>query len=160
MALIELTTLIAASRELCFDLARSIELHTHSTARTGETAIAGRTSGLLGLGDEVTWRAKHFGVWHTLTSRITAFDRPAYFRDSMVRGAFCHLDHDHHFETHGTGTLMRDVFDFAAPFAALGRLAERLVLRSYLQRFLEERNRHIKAAAESGAWRRFVPPAV
>jgi hypothetical protein len=90
---LELVTAIRAPRERCFDRARSVELHTRSTAATGETAIAGRTRGLLGAGDEVTWRARHFGVWQTPTSRITAYRRPAFFRDSMVRGAFARLDH-------------------------------------------------------------------
>lgn len=119
--------------------------------------MGGRTTGLLGLGEEVTWRARHFGVWQTLTSRITAYERPAYFRDSMVRGAFARLDHDHHFTEDGGDTVMRDVFEFAAPLGVLGRVAERAVLTRYLRRLLEVRNREIKAVAESEAWRRFVP---
>lgn len=157
MTRIELTTRIVAPRELCFDLARSVELHTRSTARSGEVAVGGRTTGLLVLGDEVTWRAKHFGVSQTLTSRITAYDRPIYFRDSMVRGAFAYLHHDHHFLESGNETDMRDVFEFGAPLGVLGWLAERLVLHSYLLRLLEERNREIKAVAESDIWRQFVP---
>src|SRR4029077_18062390 len=88
MPRIELVTHIAGPCERCFDLARSVEVHIRSTASTGERAIAGRTSGLMELGDEVTWQARHFGFQQTLTSRITAFDRPWHFRDSMVRGAF------------------------------------------------------------------------
>ncbi|NJM41916.1 MAG: hypothetical protein HC853_14760 [Anaerolineae bacterium] len=38
-------------------------------------AIAGVTSGLIGLGQEVTWRARHFGIWQSLTVRITEFQR-------------------------------------------------------------------------------------
>jgi ligand-binding SRPBCC domain-containing protein len=108
----------------------------------------------------VTWRAKHFGVWQHLTSRISAYERPRYFRDSMVRGPFARLDHDHHFADDGRGgTIMRDLFDFAAPLGLLGQVAERLVLTRYLGRFLRARNQAIKAAAESDAWRRFVPAA-
>lgn len=51
---------------------------------------------------------------------------------------------------------MRDVFEFAAPCGMLGLPAERLVVRSYLRRFLAEQNRQIKAVAESNAWREFV----
>ena len=167
MPRVTLTTHIRAPSERCFDLSRSVELHLHSTAGTGEVAVGGRTSGLLELGDEVTWRARHFGVPMRLTSRIAAYERPAYFRDSMVRGPFARLDHDHHFADDGHGgTVMRDVFDFAAPLGPLGRLVERVVLTGHLRRFLEARNRAIKAAAESDAWRQFVadgesrPPAV
>ncbi len=66
MTRIELSTHINAPIERCFDLARSIDLHMESTKQTGEQAIAGRTSGLIGLGETVTWRAKHLGVWQTL----------------------------------------------------------------------------------------------
>jgi ligand-binding SRPBCC domain-containing protein len=157
MTRIELRTSIRAPRERCFDLARSVELHVRSTAATGEMAIAGRTSGLLGPGDEVTWRARHFGVRQTLTSRITAYDRPAFFRDSMVRGAFARLDHDHRFTDDGAGgTLMDDVFEFTAPGGLLGRFVERLVLHRYLLRLLLARNEMIKTAAESDAWRAYV----
>jgi ligand-binding SRPBCC domain-containing protein len=156
MARIELVTHIAAPRERCFDLARSVEVHTRSTSATGERAIAGKMAGLLALGDQVTWRARHLGVWQTLTSRITAFDRPAHFRDSMVRGAFARLDHDHFFAGLDGGTVMRDVFDYRAPLGPLGWLAERLFLTRYLRTFLEARNRDIKLVAESSAWKEFV----
>lgn len=149
MPRIELTTLIAAPRERCFDLARSVDLHLKSTAATGERAVAGKTTGLLELGEEVTWRARHFGVWQRLTSRITAYDRPAHFRDSMVRGAFAPFHHDHFFDPTREGhTAMRDVLEFSAPLGPLGRLAERAVLTRYLARFLVERNRCLKAEAE------------
>ena len=148
---------IEAPPERCFDLSRSVELHTHSTGATGERAVGGVTSGLLALGQEVTWRARHLGVWQTLTSRITAYDRPRHFRDSMVRGAFARFDHDHYFEPHGThGTVMRDVFDYAAPLGPLGRVAERLFLTWYMRRFLERRNREIRTAAESDGWAQYV----
>jgi ligand-binding SRPBCC domain-containing protein len=157
VARIDLTTHIAAPRERCFDLARSVELHTQSAAGTGEIAVAGRTRGLLDLGDEVTWQGRHFCIRQTLTSRITAFERPAHFRDTMVRGAFARLEHDHHFtEQAGGGTLMRDVFEFTAPYGVLGVLAERLVLTRYLRRFLVARNETIKRVAESDAWRAFL----
>ena len=158
MARIELSTTIAAPRERCFDLARSVELHVRSTSATGERAVGGRTAGLLGPGDEVTWRAWHLGVRQSLSGRISAYDRPRHFRDTMLRGAFARLVHDHFFdEADGGGTRMRDVLEYAAPLGPLGRLAERLFLTAYLRRFLEARNRELKAVAESDAWRQFVP---
>ena len=148
---------VAAPPERCFDLARSVDLHAHSAAATGERPVGGVTRGLLGAGQEVTWRARHFGVRQSLTSRMTAFDRPRHFRDSMVRGAFRRFDHDHYFEPSGDGgTVMREVFDYEAPLGPLGRLAERLFLTRYMRHFLEERNRHEKAAAESADWRRYL----
>jgi hypothetical protein len=59
-----------------------------STEGTHERAVAGVTSGLIGLNDEVTWEARHLGVRQRLTVRVTAFNRPQHFQDTMVAGAF------------------------------------------------------------------------
>ena len=157
MATIELTTLIRAPSERCFDLSRSVDLHVASTTDTGERAVGGVMSGLLSLGEEVTWSARHFGVRQELTSRITAFERPRHFRDSMVAGAFRRFDHDHFFVATESGTEMKDVFDFESPLGPLGRLADALVLTRYLRGFLERRNEVIKRAAESEGWRALLP---
>jgi ligand-binding SRPBCC domain-containing protein len=148
MTRIELTTEIHAPIERCFDLARSIDLHVRSASHTGERAIAGRTSGLIELGETVTWRARHFGIWQTLTSKIVELDRPRSFTDVMVQGAFKSFRHDHLFHAIGDRTVMEDVFVFESPFGVLGRLADVLFLRRYMTRFLETRNAAIKEAAE------------
>jgi ligand-binding SRPBCC domain-containing protein len=115
---------------------------------SGERAVAGRLSGLIGLGEEVTWRARQFGLTHEHCSRITAFDRPAHFRDSMVRGRFDRFEHDHYFAESDGVTVMRDVIDFASPMGVLGRVVDTLLLARYLRGLIEARNRVIKEAAE------------
>jgi ligand-binding SRPBCC domain-containing protein len=160
MITIRLFTHIAAPRERVFDLARSIDLHTRSLDWTDEEPVAGRMSGLIGLGETVTWRARHLGVRQRLTSRISAYNRPAYFQDVMVRGAFAWMEHDHWFDaTPDGGTVLRDEFRFAAPLGVLGRIVEVLVLRSYMTRFLERRNAVLKRVAESEEWREFLTSA-
>lgn len=67
-------------------------------AHTHERAVAGRTTGLIELGEEVTWEGRHFGFRQRFTSRISAFDRPLRFQDRMIRGAFKSFVHDHDFE--------------------------------------------------------------
>lgn len=159
MPTIELTIRVAAPAERCFDLSRSIDLHRRSLGATGERAVAGVTTGLIGLGEQVTWEATHFGVRQRLTSRITAFDRPHRFRDSMVAGAFRRFDHDHWFEPDARGgTVMRDVFDFDAPLGVLGRVAEAAFLTRYMRRLLVARNAVVQQVAESEAWRDYLSP--
>jgi ligand-binding SRPBCC domain-containing protein len=148
MARIELETRIAAPAERCFDLARSLDLHLRSMTHTGEQAVAGRTSGLIELGEQVTWRARHFGLELEHTSRITAYDRPRHFRDSMVSGHFRTFEHDHFFESQSGSTLMRDVLEFEAPLGPLGRIAEVTFLKRYLTRLLAQRNATIQHEAE------------
>ncbi len=162
MVTIEETTVIAAPLARCFDLARSVEVHLAGNTHFGEEAIAleGSTSGLLGPGDTVTWRARHFFVRQRLTSRIAAFDPPRYFQDTMLRGAFRSMQHDHFFRTLPNGTTeMRDIFRFAAPIPVLGRIAETLVLHRYMQSLLQERNAVIQQIAESPTedWKKYLP---
>jgi ligand-binding SRPBCC domain-containing protein len=137
-----------------------VEVHLAGNVHWGEQAVAtgGVTSGLIGLGQQVTWRAKHFGIWQTLTSRITKMDRPVYFQDVMLRGAFRSMEHDHYFQPLPSGeTEMKDVFIFAAPLPVLGPLAELLFLRRYMQALLHERNVVIKQIAESDESRAHLP---
>jgi|SRR5579863_949704 len=160
MVTIEDLTVIHAPIERCFDLARSVEVHLAGNIHSGETAIAtgGITSGLLGVGQRVDWRAKHFGVWHNLTSEITGMDRPAWFQDRMVGGIFSFMRHDHFFRNVSAGeTEMRDVFRFAAPLPVLGRMAEIASLRRYMKALLRERNAVDKETAESSAWKCWLP---
>ena len=156
MPRIELKTEIDADVEVVFDLSRSIDLHRISTKKTNETAIAGKTRGLIELDESVTWRAKHFGLYQKLTSRITEFDRPNYFADEMVRGAFRQFKHEHHFSQFNNQTLMTDIFNYKSPLGFLGILADKLFLQNYMTKLLIERNRIIKEFAESNKWKEII----
>ncbi len=150
MPTIRLEMAIDASLELCFDLSLSVDLHRHSVAHTHERPIAGVTSGVMKLGDTVTWEATHFGIKQHLTSKITAYERPYRFTDEMIRGAFQEITHIHEFVPQPPGTLMIDLFMFHAPLGILGRLAEMLVLTRYMKGLLLTRNRYLKQVAEAG----------
>ena len=147
--MIRIETRIDAPIERCFDFARNVDLHTASTARTSERAVAGVTHGLMGAGDVVTWEAVHFGVRQRLTSRITRFEPPHLFVDEMVRGAFASFTHTHEFRQEGDVTLMVDTFRYVSPLGILGVLADKLFLERYMTRFLKERAEFLKDAAEA-----------
>lgn len=153
MPKIHLETKIIAAIDIVFDLSRSVDLHKISTAHTNEEAIAGRTTGLVEANDSITWRAKHFGKTQELTSLITAVEKPTYFADEMVKGAFKRFKHEHIFSEENGMVLMKDVFDYDAPFGILGRLADVLFLEKYMTTFLEKRNLVIKEFAESEKWK-------
>jgi ligand-binding SRPBCC domain-containing protein len=153
MPIIELRTEIKGDIETCFDLARSIDFHKMSTAKTNEKAIAGRTSGLINLDESVTWQATHFGIRQELTSKITAFKRPFYFRDEQLKGIFKFIIHDHYFESQNGKVMMTDVFSFQSPFGILGQAFDKLVLTQYLTKFLVERNKLIKEYVETTKWK-------
>ncbi|WP_299228053.1 SRPBCC family protein [uncultured Psychroserpens sp.] len=148
MPLIEIKTLIKADIQTCFDLSRDIDFHKASLKHSNEKAIAGRTSGLIELNEWVTWEAKHFGVNQHLTSKITQFDRPNYFVDEMVSGAFKSFKHEHIFQTKNEATLMIDKFHFQSPFGILGKIANVLFLKRYMTQLLTTRNVFLKSKAE------------
>ena len=156
MPVIELVTEIAAPIERVFDLSRSIDFHAACASDTCERAVAGVTSGLIEAGQTVTWRARHFGVWQELTVRITAFDRPNGFTDTMLRGAFQTMEHHHLFQSSDGGTTMRDSFSYTSPFGMIGRMADTLFLEAHMRSFLIGRNQNIKIAAESDEWKRYL----
>lgn len=156
MPIIELTTLIRAPRDRVFDLARSIDAHQDSTDGTDERAVAGVTRGLIGLDEEVTWEARHFGIRQRLTVRITACDRPNHFRDVMISGAFKRMVHHHEFTEHPAGTVMRDHFVFASPLGFIGKLVDSAFLTAYMCRLLVRRNEVLRQLAESEEWRRYL----
>lgn len=153
MPTIELTTEINATIDICFDLSRSIDLHTISTAHTNEQAIDGKTNGLINLHETVTWQATHFGIRQQLTSKITAFERPYYFTDEQVTGIFKSFVHQHSFEKVGNKVVMKDVFEFHSPFGMIGKLFNHLVLTNYLKKLLLKRNQIIKEFAETEKWK-------
>ena len=150
MPKIEVITEVEAPIERVFDLSRSIEVHEQGQMTKKEKAIAGKISGLIEKGESVTWEAVHFGIKQRLTSKVVEMEKPVYFRDSMVSGAFKRFDHDHIFESKGNGmTRMIDVFDYTSPLGILGRIADNLFLENYMTKLLRERNSEIKNIAES-----------
>ena len=147
---VELTTLVGAPAATVFDLELDMDVHTASMGRSGETATTSSGRRRLGLGDEVTLRARHLGLTWTLTSRVTEHERPYRFVDEQTRGPFRRMHHEHLFEEVGPGlTRMTDRMTATLPWGIAGAAVERLVLRPYLRRLLRQRAAHEKQTAES-----------
>ncbi|QGG96691.1 SRPBCC family protein [Actinomarinicola tropica] len=144
----ENVTTIAAPIEVVFDLSLDIDAHLASMADSGERAIAGTTSGLIGLGETVTWRARHFGIPFTMTSKVTEWDRPHRFVDEQIRGPFRSFHHEHRFEASESTTVMTDRIRFDAPLGPIGRVVEHLVLGRYLRTLIAARGQYLKGEAE------------
>lgn len=158
MPIIRVETLIEVPVARCFDLARDIDLHCRTAARTRERAVAGVTTGLIGLGDSVTFEGVHFGVRQRLSARIIEFEPPQRFVDEMTQGAFQSFTHCHEFWPYpmdavvatATCTLMCDTLKWVAPLGWLGCIADKLFLERHLRAFLLERNANLKGYAEEG----------
>ncbi|PZE85311.1 SRPBCC family protein [Curtobacterium sp. MCBD17_032] len=139
--------------ERAFALSLDIGAHLRSMAASGERAVAGRTSGVIRLGETVTWRARHLGVVWRMTNQVTVLEVPHTFVDEQVRGPFTRFRHEHRFERTPDGTRMVDEITFRAPFGPLGTIVEGLVLRRYLRELIVERNRSLvsELRAERGS---------
>jgi ligand-binding SRPBCC domain-containing protein len=141
-------TRIAAPIDLCFDLARDVDVHVKTSTSTGERAVGGKTSGLLELGDVVTFEGVHFGIRQRLTARIVECDPPTRFVDEMVSGAFASLRHVHEFIEESGSVLMRDTLTWRSPFGILGVLADKLFLERHMRTFMVRKQSALKAHAE------------
>lgn len=151
MASIRLETLIKAPIDRCFDLARSIEAHLASTAKTAERVVGGRKEGLFELGDSVTWEARHFGLRLRQGSTITRSEPPHMFVDEGTSGPLGHFRHMHQFVSEQGATLMVDTFEFELPLRLGGRLVELLVVERHMRRLLTDRAAYLKQQAEADA---------
>lgn len=150
MPAFELSTVIRADPSAVFDLSLSVDAHTASMGGSQERAVAGVTTGLLGPGDWVTWRARHFGVPFRLTSAITAWDRPHRFVDEQRKGPFGYWHHEHRFESLADGsTRMDDRVTFASPLGPLGRAVDALLLARYMRRLIEARNAWLRETLQN-----------
>jgi len=153
MPKIHLTSFVAAPIERVFDLSRSINLHQISTASSNEKAIDGVMAGLINKDETVTWQAKHLFKTRLFTSKITEMKSPNFFIDEMVKGDFTSFNHEHHFKAAKNGTIMIDIINFETPYGKIGKIANAIFLKSYLQKFLIKRNEVIKEYAETQKWK-------
>ncbi|MEW5676408.1 SRPBCC family protein [Flavobacterium enshiense] len=148
MTTLQLTTIINADKKTVFDLSRNIDLHQDSMKTSGEKTIAGKTSGLIGLNETVTFKGRHFGFPLTHQSKITEMTFYESFTDEMLQGQFKSFRHTHLFSEANGQTMMKDEIIYDVPFGILGNFLNRLFGQKYLTGLITQRNAYIKALAE------------
>ncbi|RSM55726.1 cyclase/dehydrase [Actinoplanes sp. ATCC 53533] len=135
---------------MVFGLVVDVDVHAASLHGSQETATTSTGRRQLAFGDEVTFRARHFGVRWCMTSRITGYEPPFCFVDEQVRGPFRALRHEHYFESlGGSRTRMTDRMTISAPLGPVGAFVAQVLLAPYLRRLLKRRAAHITRLAES-----------
>src|SRR3979411_1716643 len=114
---IEIVSIIDAEPNVVFDLEVDVDVHAASLHGSRKTATTSTDRRQLVLGDEVTFRAGHFGIRWCMTSRVTAFHRPYHFVDEQTRGPFRTMRHEHYFrDLDGHRTQMIDRMTISAPY--------------------------------------------
>jgi NADH dehydrogenase len=79
------------------------------------------------------------GIPLTWTTKITDYEPPKRFVDLQLGGPYASWEHTHTFEAVPGGTIVRDEIRYAVPLGPLGDLANRLVVRSELERIFRHR---------------------
>lgn len=148
MPIIQHVIFIAAPIELCFDLARTVEVHAGKMLLTTQKAVGGVTAGIMKNGDSVTWETNHFGIKQNVTSQIIQMEKPYHFTDRMIEGVFHSFSHTHEFFENDGGTIMKDTFSYKAPFGIFGQIADRLFLENYMRSFISKQAKNVKWFAE------------
>lgn len=124
---------------------------------TGEVAVEGKTSGPIEPGEFVEWEATHLFVKQRLSSKITEMQKPHYFVDEMIKGAFKSFKHRHEVRGMNEDTvLLIDDFQYQVPFGFLGHITYLLFLKSYMEKMFVARSNAAKAALESDAWKKYL----
>ena len=149
MTTIKVLTKIKAPIQTVFDLSRDIDAHQQSANFTKENAINGVTAGLINYNETVTWRGKHFGVYLTHKSRITAMNLYGYFVDEMEEGKFKSFRHEHIFNEKDGVTILKDKLYYEVPYGFFGELFDILFLKNHLINFIIEKNKTLKALSEN-----------
>lgn len=118
--------------------------------------VSGTVAGTLGPGDRVVWAGWRCGLPRLREGRVTRYERPAFFQETLARRRFTRYRHDSQFIEIDGQTLVIDRVRFSAPMGWLGRkIAKRLVVPS-ITRMLRRRMQLLRLVAEGEQWRRYL----
>jgi ligand-binding SRPBCC domain-containing protein len=102
-------------------------------------------------GARIEYALRLFGVPLRWRTRISVWDSGRRFVDEQESGPYALWRHTHTFEQVEGGTWVRDVVDYALPFAALGRAVHALIVRRTLDRIFTYRQQAVERLLAAGA---------
>lgn len=95
-------------------------------------------------GARIEYALSLFGIpvyWRTV---ISVWEPPVRFVDEQASGPFTYWRHEHTFEEHDGGVLMRDRVEYEEPLGVLGLLAHHVFVERLLRRVFDHRARQIR----------------
>lgn len=156
MPTIHLTTFIAASAEVVFDLSRHITVYKESMEAYKLEAVAGTRFGLIEKGDTVTWRSRHLFKERLQRIKYVEIRKPDVIIETQLQGDLASLHHEHHFKSIDNGMLLIDLLTFEMRFGWLGRWFNSLYFARYMESLMHQRNDTIKRFAETDRWKKLL----
>lgn len=153
MEKIHLTTFIAAPLERVFDLNRCLTVQKQCLQQAGGEAISGTTTGLIRIGETVTWRMKRLFKVRQMTTRITELETNQFLRGEMVLGDFRQFHYAHYVKPANNGTILIDLLWYESPGGWFGRQLDRYYLYRLFGGLMQERAALIRDYAESDKYK-------
>ena len=98
--------------------------------------ITGITQPILGPGTRIDYRLRIRGLPIRWQSEITTWEPPVRFVDQQIHGPYKVWLHEHTFDEHAGGTLIRDDVRYAVPG---GKVVQRLLVAPDLDRIFQYR---------------------
>jgi len=90
-------------------------------------------------GTHIDYRLRWHGLPLSWRTEISVWEPPFRFVDQQLRGPYRQWLHEHTFEQHDGGTLMRDRIDYAVPGWLLEPLLSRLIVARDVKRIFAYR---------------------
>jgi len=156
MPTIHLTTFIAQSAEIVFDLSRHVGLHKDAMVAYREEAVAGTRFGLLESGETITWRSRHFFKDRLMRLRVLKLVKPERYVLEQAMGPFAEFRHERHVKPCENGSILINLIHYEWPQGRLGRIADRLYLGNYLENLIQQHNETIRKSAEGNRWKTYL----
>lgn len=156
MPTIHLTTFIAQSADIVFDLTRHVGLQRDALLAYQQQAVDGTRFGLLESGETITWRARHFfrdRLIRLKTCEMIPGDRLIL---EQVKGPFLSYRQERYLKSCENGSILIDLIHYEWKQGVLGRIADRLFLGAYLEKLLNLHIDAIRRAAEGTRWKTYL----
>lgn len=83
------------------------------------------------------------GISMPWVTEIKAVDEGHYFIDEQRFGPYSFWHHQHHFTTHGSGTLMTDILHYRVPGWWLGKWMNDLLIETRIDRIFDYRSKKL-----------------
>lgn len=156
MPTLHTTTFMAQSAEVVFDLTRHVGLQRDALSAYQQQAVAGTRFGLLASGETITWRSRHFFRDLLFRLRILELVVPERIILEQAMGPFQFFRQERHVKPCENGCFLIDLVHYEWKQGRLGRIADRLFLRRYLETILNQHIEAIKKAAEGNRWKTYL----
>ena len=147
---------IKAPIERCFLLSTNQELARRTLGLRVARRRPSRCSGLIMEGERFARRNWWLGLPHTHESVVSRCEPPSYLQDTMVRGRFRRLQHEHQFIEIEGHVLLTATVRFSLPMGRAGRWIGRRLTVPRVSAMLRSRLELLRKVAETDEWKRYL----